>query len=252
MAKLKLGLIGIIGEDAKADFWGTMHRVAEIGYQGIEGGAELLLGDTAENVQRFHDLGLSVLTVSASRELLRDGLPQLIADAHALHSSRATVWWAPCPTYDEVLRDADLYNRAGAALKAEGITLCYHNHEQEFRNVFDGVSALDLLAAHTDPNALAFEIDIAWATFGGADPAAILRRFAGRVPAVHVKDLYGLETRGEFTAVGTGIVPIRTALEAAIDTNIEWAIVEQDTLRNLTAMETITASYLNLKEMGLV
>ncbi len=252
MAKLKLGLIGIVGEDAKADFWGTMRRVAEIGYRGIEGGAELLVGDTAENIQRFHDLGLSVLTVSASRELLRDDLPQLIADAHALHSPRATVWWAPCPTREEVLQDADLYNRAGTALKSEGITLCYHNHEQEFRNVFDSITALDLLAAHTDPAALAFEIDIAWAAFGGADPAAVLRRFAGRIPAVHVKDLFGLEMRGEFTAVGTGIVPLRAALEAAIDTNIEWAIVEQDTLRNLTAMETITASYLNLKEMGMV
>jgi sugar phosphate isomerase/epimerase len=75
---------------------------------------------------------------------------------------------------------------------------------------------------------------------------------AGRVPAIHVKDLYGLDTRGEFTAVGTGVVPLRESLLAATETGVEWVVVEQDTLRNLTPMETIIVSYLNLKEMGLI
>ncbi len=252
MAKAKVGLIGIVGEDAKRDYWGTMARVAEIGYRGIEGGGELLQGDVTENLKRFHDLGLQVLTVSASRESLRDGLPKIIADAKALQSPRATVWWAPCTTREEVLQDAALYNEAGARLASEGVTLCYHNHEQEFRNVFNGVYALDVLAEHTDPAALAFELDVAWIAFGGEDPATVVRRMAGRVPAVHVKDLYGLGKRGEFTAVGTGVVPIRQAIQAATETGVEWVVVEQDTLRNLTALETITVSYLNLKEMELI
>ena len=36
------------------------------------------------------------------------------------------------------------------------------------------------------------------------------------------------------------------------ETGVEWIVVEQDQLRNLTAFETITVSYLNLKEAGLV
>ncbi len=250
--KAKIGLIGIVGEDAKQDYWGTMARVAEIGYRGIEGGGELLQGDVVENLKRFHGLGLQVLTVSASRESLRDRLDGIIADAKALQSPRVTVWWAPCETREDVLQDAALYNAAGARLAAEGLTLCYHNHEQEFRNVFDGVPALDVLARHTDPAALAFELDVAWITFGGADPVAVLQKMAGRVPAIHVKDLYGLGKRGEFTAVGTGVVRIQDSVQAALETGVEWIVVEQDTLRNLTALETITVSYLNLKEMGLV
>lgn len=45
---------------------------------------------------------------------------------------------------------------------------------------------------------------------------------------------------------------MKESVAAAIDLGIEWVVVEQDTLRNLTAFETITASYLNLKEVGLV
>jgi sugar phosphate isomerase/epimerase len=252
MAKARIGLIGIVGAEAKEDFWGTMRRVAEIGYQGIEGAAQLLQGDVAANLRRFHELGLQVLATSASREKLRDGLDQVLAEAKALQSPRVSVWWGPCESREQLLRDADLYNAAGSRLAAEGIRICYHNHEHEFRTTFDGLCALDVLAEHTDPKAVWFELDIAWITFGGEDPARVLRRMAGRVPAIHVKDLWSLEERGRFTAVGTGVVKVREAVQAAIETGVEWVVIEQDTLRNLTAFETITVSLLNLKEAGLV
>jgi len=212
---------------------------------------ELLKGDVAVNLKRFHDLGLKILTVSASREGLRDGLDKLIAQARAFQSSRATVWWGPCESKDQVLTDAELYNSAGAKLKAEGITLCYHNHDHEFRAVYDGLYALDLLAAHTDPKNVSFELDVAWITFGGEDPVRVLNRMKGRVPAIHVKDLSRLDERDHFTTVGTGVVRVKEAVRTAIDTGIEWAVIEQDKLRNLSALETITASYLHLKEAGL-
>lgn len=246
-----IGLIGIVGEEAGRDFWGTMQCVAEMGYGGIEAPGQLYTGDVAQNVKRFHDLGLEVLTVSASRERLRDELDAIIAEAHALHSPRVSVWWGTCESKDAVRRDADLYNSAGARLAGEGLMLCYHNHEHEFQTAFDGVNALDWLAAHTDPAALSFEIDIAWAAFAGEDPVRVLRRYAGRVPAVHVKDLSRMDERGHFTAVGTGLVRVREAAEAARDAGAEWLVVEQDTLRHLSGLETAQASYLNLKEMDL-
>lgn len=246
-----IGLIGIVGEDAKHDFWGTMQRVAAMGYGGIEAPGQLYTGDVAKNVKRFHDLGLEVLTISASRERLHDELDAVIAEAHALHSPRVSVWWGTCESRDAVLRDAELYNTAGARLASEGLTLCYHHHEHELQTAFDGVNALDWLAASTDPAALSFEIDIAWAAFAGEDPVRVLRRYAGRVPAVHVKDLSRLDERGHFTAVGTGVVRVREAVEAAREAGAAWVVVEQDTLRNLSGLETAQVSYWNLKEMGL-
>ena len=249
--KAKVGLIGIIGDESKQDFWGTMQKVAGMGYQGIEAPGGLFDGNTSENLKRFHALGLRVLTISASRESLRDSLDALVAEAKALQSPRVSMWWGPCETKEQVLRDAELYNSAGARLASEGITLCYHNHEHEFQTVFNGVYALDVLAEHTDPAALSFELDIAWITFGGEDPVRVLKRYAGRVPAIHVKDLSRLDERGHFTAVGTGVVPVLASVETALEAGIEWVIIEQDTLRHLTGLETAAASIMNLKEMGL-
>ena len=63
--KAKVGLIGIVGDEAKQDFWGTMQKVAGMGYQGIEAPGGLSDGNTSENLKRFHALGLRVLTISA-------------------------------------------------------------------------------------------------------------------------------------------------------------------------------------------
>jgi sugar phosphate isomerase/epimerase len=252
MAKVKIGLIGIVGDEYKKDFWAAAKRVAGIGYRGIEACESYLLrGDVRENVKRFHDLGLEVLTISATRQRLGDDLPKLIADAKAVGSRRVSCWWAPCDTRESVLKDADLYNAAGRVLAAEGIKLCYHHHDHEFRNAFNGVAALDILADHTDLNAVFFYVDIAWATFGGADPVAVIRRLGERAAAIHVKDFASL-TEKQFTAVGTGLVNVRDSVRAAIDVGVEWAVVEQDKLRNLDAWETATLSYLYLKEAGLV
>ncbi len=253
MAKAKIGLIGIIGEEAKKDYWGAMAKVAEIGYRGIEGAGQLLEGDVEANLKRFHGLGLQVLAVSANRDRLRDDLDRIIANARALQAPRVCVWWGPCDTKESLLRDAEIYNASGAKLASEGLKLCYHNHAHEFRTWFNGVYALDILAEHTDPEAVFFELDIAWVTFGGEDPVKVLQRMAGRVPAIHVKDVCAVGTEeAQFTAVGTGVVKIQESVQAAIDTGVEWVVVEQDRLRNLTAFETLTVSYLNLKEAGLV
>ncbi len=93
-------------------------------------------------------------------------------------------------------------------------------------------------------------MDIAWVTFGGEDPVRVLRRLAGRVPIIHVKDLWALDERGKFTAVGTGVVDVAGSMRAAAETGVEWAVVEQDQCRNLSAMDTVAVSYLNLKEHG--
>lgn len=253
MKKAKIGLIGILKEEMKQDFWGTMEKLANIGYQGIEGvGAQFMEGNVAENVKKLHALGLKVLTYSANKEQLQNDLGNIIHKAHMLETNRISVWWGPCTTKEELLKDAQTYNEVGKKLAAEGIKLCYHNHEHEFINTFNGLYGLDILAAYTDPNYVYFELDIAWITFGGADPVEVLGRYKNRVPAIHVKDLYSLSQRGLFTAVGTGVIKVKESVQTAIDQGVEWIVIEQDELRNLTELETVTAAYLNMKEAGLI
>ncbi len=50
--------------------------------------------------------------------------------------------------------------------------------------------------------------------------------------------------------MGTGVVDVKACLEAGAATGVEWFVVEQDAPNLLTPMESVTVSYLNLKEMG--
>ncbi|MFD0672405.1 sugar phosphate isomerase/epimerase family protein [Cohnella sp. GCM10027633] len=247
----KLGLIGIVTEEAKKDFWGTMRQLADIGYEGVEAPDGLPEGDVAANVRRFNELGLAVATHSASRERLASELDEVAREALALRTSHVTVWWAPCSSKEETLRDAELFDAAGRRLAREGLRLCYHPHAHEFENRFEGIRALDWMASHTDPEALSFRLDIGWITIAGADPAAELTKLGARVKGLHLKDVRTMDPAGDWTVLGTGIVPLDRSLKAAYDIGgIEWMTVEQDRLRNLTPMETAQAAYLNLKEAG--
>lgn len=252
MSTPKLGLIGIMGQELEHDFWGTARTIANLGYQGIEHPGFLLKGNVEENVSRFNDLGLEVVAYGPDKKALQHNIEDVINTARQLRTSHIVVWWSPASSKEVILQDASFFNEVGARLADAGLTFVYHNHEHEFKTSIDGVAAWDLLLANTDPKSVFFEVDIAWATFGGADPAALLRRMAGRVSIIHVKDLSSLEKRDQFTAVGSGIVNIKGSIEAARDTGVKWMVIEQDKLRNLTPLETITASYLNLKETGLL
>lgn len=255
MTRPKLGLIGIVREEYKEDYWGTLQRVAEIGYEGIEAPAALLEGDVKANVERFHALGLKAATHSISKNQLADDdeVERIIREAHALQTKDVTLWWALADSREQLLKDAELYQRTGKRFAAEGLRLCYHNHAHEFQKVYNGLYALDILAEHTDPKALYFRMDVAWIALGGANPAHILRKMAGRIPAIHIKDVYGIDEIGKWTAVGTGVVDIAGSIEAAKEIGgVEWMTVEQDQLRHLTGLETALVSYLNLKEKGLL
>lgn len=250
---MNIGLIGIVGEEYKADLWGTLEQVSRMGYRGIEGCEFLLEGNVSENLNRFGDLGLQPLTVSSSLQDLKENLDEVRKKAETLGSPKVSMWWAPCKTREELNEVSETLNQAGQILIKDGVKLCYHNHDQEFRNSFHGAAAMDILADQTDPEAVFFELDIAWIAIGGADPATILERFAGRVPCIHIKDVIEAPTREpKWTAVGTGAVPIEQAIRKALELGIEWGVVEQDKLRNLTGLETAAVSILNLKERGLV
>jgi len=86
---------------------------------------------------------------------------------------------------------------------------------------------------------------------GGEDPVRVLNRLGSRVAAIHLKDFADLSDRASFTTVGTGAVPMAECIETGRNLGIEWGVVEQDKLRNLTAMETIETSFRYLKERGL-
>ena len=65
---------------------------------------------------------------------------------------------------------------------------------------------------------------------GGADPAAFIRKYKGRFPAVHAKDVIPGSEHGKhkLTALGKGSVNWKDVFAAGQESGIDWYIYEQD------------------------
>jgi sugar phosphate isomerase/epimerase len=129
-----------------------------------------------------------------------------------------------------------IFNEVGAKLKAAGLTFFYHPHGYEFVPTTGGGTLFDTIVAKTNPDHVSFELDIFWAYHGGADPAALLRKYPKRFVLTHLKDmkkgternLTGSAPDDSSVALGTGEVDVSGVMEAAKDTAIEWHIIEEE------------------------
>jgi sugar phosphate isomerase/epimerase len=155
-------------------------------------------------------------------------------------------------TVEEITKTAALLNNAAAVGATHGITVGYHNHNQEFVKIDDRF-ALEIFAELLDPSVV-FEIDLYWAAAGGADVAALVERLGERVVALHVKD-GTLDPSPSIGAVpvdqvpaGTGAVELTAALDAAA--YLQYAIIEFDEFSG-DIWEGVAAGHAFLSARGL-
>jgi len=117
---------------------------------------------------------------------------------------------------------------AGAALRAGGKTLSYHNHDLEFRRIRKTL-ILDYIYENTDPENLKGELDTHWVQAGGGSVTSWCRRLAGRMPLIHLKDFALDDDRQRrFAEVGSGNMDWNEVVATAEECGVQWFIVEQD------------------------
>lgn len=150
-------------------------------------------------------------------------------------------------TEDEVWSFASRLEAAGSAMAALGVTLCYHNHHIEFRQV-GGATILEHIYSHNAPEAFAAELDTHWVQRGGGDPAMWCQWLTGRLPLLHMKDyVVNKADEPDFAEVGSGNLNWKSILPAAEAAGCEWFIVEQDTTPG-DPFDSLTRSYTWLTE----
>ncbi|MBA4492785.1 sugar phosphate isomerase/epimerase family protein [Paenactinomyces guangxiensis] len=239
--------------EAEKDFVGVLEKVKEIGYEGIEfaGFGGLSVREVKKAVDQQ---GLVPVSSHVPLDLLEYDLDQVIAD-HA----ELGVKFLVCPWVEEERRKgtgdyqklAETFNHIGRKCLEAGFQFCYHHHEFEFvRFSGEQVPALDLLLQQTNERNVHLELDVYWAAYAGESPVQYLKRYQGRCPLVHLKDMEALEKRS-FAEVGEGILPIGEIIAASHQTGVEWLIVEQDECQR-PPLESVRISMENLRKKGYV
>lgn len=212
-------------EDMATDFAGTVRRVAEMGYIGVETAG--FPGTTpTEAAKLFAELGLEV--TSAHSPLPEgDKKNEVLETMDALGCKRLVCPAMPREEFksvDGIQRVAERLNAANEVAKAAGLTFGYHNHWFEYEDV-DGTRADQILLQHLDPS-IWFEVDTYWVRTAGPDPVAVIQALGERAQLLHIKDGPAIQPE-PMVAAGEGVMDIPAIVEAGRE-HAEWLIVELD------------------------
>ena len=252
-----------VRDAAAADFAGTMKELKAMGYDGVElaGTYGMALADCKKILD---EVGLALVSAHIPMDQLESDA--VLDDYAAVGVKFVAIPWLEGPQNLEELEAAlARIEKIGQRAKARGMQLLYHNHEFEFEKLNDAY-ILDTYYARIAPEYLQTELDTCWVNVGGEEPAAFVRKYAGRAPIVHLKDFEGGKTANmyaligtdsakedsagkfEFRPIGYGRQNIPAILEASEEAGAGWVVVEQDSpSMGKTPMECVKMSIEYLK-----
>lgn len=233
-------------EESEKDFAGTLRKVADLGFDGVEFAG--YGGLSAKEVRTLLDeLGLQAASSHIPLDQLRNNLNHVIEDQKTMGSK-----YVVCPfLMPDERSDEDyqtlitLLKQAGETCRREGITLCYHNHDFELERLIDGRMALEAIFDDTNAEHVQTELDVYWLAKAGENPIDWINRYKLRTPLVHLKDMTTDEERF-FAELGTGGVDIEAVLAKGEEAGVQWWVVEQDVSRR-TPFESLEISMNYLK-----
>jgi sugar phosphate isomerase/epimerase len=230
----------------------SLKKVADIGYTAIQisgfGPA-----DPKQVAKLVEDNGLKVASTHRSWPQFLNDLDTEIEIHKLWKCDHPAIGGLPGEYHslDGLKRFLDELAPIAERLAAEGMDFSYHNHNHELCK-YEGKTWLARLYDEASPDMLKAEIDTYWIQAGGGDPAAWVRKCAGREPLLHLKDFAmapGREQR--FAEIGEGNMNWETILAEAQAGGVEWYLVEQDRSYERDPFESLAISYHNLVAMGL-
>lgn len=274
---LSIGLqLYSVREAMAKDFVGTLKKVKEYGYEGVEFAG--LFGKEGKEVKAIlDDLSLKSISshvplsaliddVDKTLQTYKDFGTQYIVIPHSSVNKSAES--------GELDKTLELFESLCEKVKEYGMKMLYHNHDFEFE-LYNGEYILDIIYKTIPKDLLETQIDTCWANVGGEDPSKYVKKYTGRAPIVHLKDfvmkgrkkgekLYDLigiddsakkEKKGKenfaFRPLGYGVQDIQSILNASKEAGASWVIVEQDSpAEGQSEMESAKLSIDYLKKLN--
>lgn len=228
----------------------TLEQIARIGYTAVQvSGIGPLEPEIIRNLCDRFRLRIA-LTHTPPLEIIND-TEKVIASHRILGADYVGIGAMPqeyARTPEGVEEFWSDFSPAAKKLATADLPLQYHNHHFEMER-FRGKTLLAHLADIAPAEQLGFILDTYWLHFGGADAATIISEFAGRIPAVHLKDMVIRAGNQEMAPVMEGNMNFQSILQACGQAGVIWLMVEQDTCEG-SPLDSLARSYQNLHEIG--
>lgn len=258
----------------------TLRAMKEAGYDGIElcgfmihpmgmmvrlltqaAGMSVGKGGNLDWHAMIKESGLQVVSLHLDLGTLERDVQAAVEEAKAFETNYIVITGMYRFDYggETAVRElAERLNKAGKALKEQGIELLYHNHNCELRRVNTKQTAYDILLEETDSAYVNFEFDSYWFAEGGADPLYWMRKLGNRMKLWHINDRGSRADGASMTPIlktdsmklGTGNMPLDALMEQAKSVGVEAVILESH--RNWIEKSPVksfqlSAKYLNEK-----
>lgn len=242
----------------KTDIPGTLDAIKKMGITNLEGGDSYGLSH-AEFKKMLDDRKLKVVSIGADFNKLQTDLLSIIGNAKLYGARYVVCFWIPHNnnnfTPEDAKKAVEVFNTAGKALKEKGISLCYHPHGYEFRP-FETGTLFDYIATKTNPQYVNFEMDVFWIKHPGQNPVALLEKYAGRFPLMHLKDRKpgtpgnqnGNADVESNVILGQGDVGIAEIMKVAKKYGVKHFFIEDESSRSLEQVPQSLSYLKNLKK----
>ena len=198
---------------------------------------------------------LKAVSIGASYPELRDDPQSVLEKAKRYKVKFVMCAWIPHPgnTFDIDITQAavETFNKAGALLKKEGITLAYHAHGYEFRPHEYG-TLFDYMARNATD--FKFELDVFWVRHGGVNPIELMNKYPDFVVLMHLKDMAhgvkgnntGKEDVEKNVILGQGQIDIAGIVKRARELGVQYMFIEDESSR---VISQVPKSYDFLKSL---
>lgn len=281
---MKIGKIGVQmmmlkGKVEELGAYETMRKVSELGYHAVEVSQ---IPMTAENIAELRrasiDFDIKIAALSAALEPMLPGAPgetltndfeKIVNDCKTLDCNFIRIGMLPLTVMghkDKIMEFIENAEAMAHKLAEHGIELYYHTHHLEFQK-YDGEYLLDIIKNNTSK--LGFELDVHWIQRAGENPVAFVKKYAGRISLLHLKDyrigqmdLSKLDFKDmakfmqiftntiEFAELGEGNLDIKAIIEAGLESGAQYFLVEQDDTYGRDPLECLEISANHLKKLG--
>lgn len=232
MQRMGIGLqLYTLRDHMAADPAGTLSKVAELGYEGVEFAG--YFGTPAVELRALLDeLGLKAIGSHVSLSNIRNNL---FGEIEYLKTIGGQYLICPLVPNSERKTEEDwtrlfaYFQEVGAEVRKHGLQFGYHNHAFEFESRIGGQVAFDALYASTGADEVQAEMDVCWVQYAKQDPLDYIGRYTGRLPLLHLKDFNrSADNRMQTLELGQGEVNLPAVITASGAAGVKWLIIEQD------------------------
>lgn len=202
----------------------TFAKIKNMGYDNIQ--THCPLSDYSLFSKLAKENGLEICGTFDDFGMMQNNLAQSIENHIKLDTK--IMGLAIARGYDDLAIVSDYihkFNKIAQDIEPFALKFAYHNHAHEFVKI-GGKTILDHFIDETEK--VSFCLDTHWTQRGGGDVRAYIKKLAGRLDILHLKDYKMGKVDSYFAAVGDGNLNWEGIMYEAQCAGVKYYVVEQD------------------------